>query len=92
MAEGEAGWVHHEKVRPPALFHFSETKSVHSVLVEPISQSAMPGTVVGVSRYLKVQASATPVFSKEQTDKQVTNEGEKPPAAGLPGGSKRCPC
>ena len=77
--------MHCEKVRLPALFHFSEAKSVHSVLIEPISQSAMSGTILGVSRHLKVQASTKPAFSKEETDKKVMSEEEKPPAAGVQG-------
>ena len=80
-----------EKVRLPALFHFSEAKSVHSVLIEPISQSAMSGTILGVSRHLKVQASTKPAFSKEQTDKQVMRERSLL-LLGSRGGSKRNPC
>lgn len=79
--------MHHEKVRPWAPFHFSEAKSVHSVLFEPICQSDVPGAILGaVSRRLTVQAFIRLALLKEQADnKQVMSEGEKPATAGVQG-------
>ncbi|XP_049562117.1 calcium/calmodulin-dependent protein kinase type 1D isoform X2 [Orcinus orca] len=81
--------MHHEKMRPWAPFHFSEAKSVHSVLVEPICQSDVPGAILGaVSRRLTVQAFIRLALLKEQADnKQVMSEGEKPATAGVQGRS-----
>lgn len=79
---GEAGWMHCEKVRLPALFHFSEAKSVHSVLIEPISQSAMPGTKLPQSRHFQKSRQTSRWWVRERSLLLL----------GSRGGSKRSPC
>lgn len=79
---GETGWVHCEKVRLPALFHFSEAKSVHSMLIEPISQSAMPGTKLPQSRHFQKSRQTSRWWVRERSLLLL----------GSRGGSKRSPC